>query len=140
MKKLTDLNHYRVLFNETNNFIRYLGAELTMLEEGYAQVEMVTREEHRNMNDSVHGGVLMALADTAAGAASKTYGYASVTLEGKMNFLRPVPINGKPVRVTAKAVHAGRRTGVYECNIYDSDNQLAAMAVYTMFMMEEPLF
>lgn len=139
MKKRIDLNHYRVRFNETNNFLRYLGAELTILEEGYAQIEMVTREDHRNMNNSVHGGVLMALADSAAGAASKTYGYVSVTLEGKMNFIRPVQIDGGIVKVAAKAIHAGRRTGVYECNVYDGGGKLAAVAVYTMFMTDELL-
>lgn len=134
-----DLENYRIQFNKANTFLKYLGAELTILEEGYAQIEMATKEEHRNTNDSVHGGVLMALADSAAGAASKSFGYASVTLEGKMNFLRPVQVNGKTIRVTAKALHAGKKTGVYECNIYDSDNKLAAAAVYTMFMLDKAL-
>ena len=61
-----------------------------MLREGYAEVEMEAGPKLANVNKTVHGGAIFSLADTAVGIASKSYGFGSVTLEGKINYLRPI--------------------------------------------------
>ena len=91
-----DLEKYRDRFNRENEFLKLIGAEVTVLREGYAEVEMETAPKLANVNKTVHGGVIFSLADTAVGIASKSYGFGSVTLEGKINYLRPIgPESGR---------------------------------------------
>lgn len=134
-----DYEQYRKFFNENSNYLKTIGAEVTVLREGYAEAEIITDERHRNIHGTVHGGVFLSLADTVVGAASRSYGRSSVSLEGKLNFLRPVPVDGAPMKATARALHAGNRTGVYDCQIYTSGGVLAAAGVFTMYMLDKPL-
>lgn len=134
-----DLEAYRKTFNETSSFLQLIGAELTVLREGYAEVELISDGKHRNVNGTVHGGILFSMADTAVGAASKSGGRASVTLEGKLNMIRPASIEGERLTAVARELHGGRRTGVYECRILGSGGKLVAEGLYTMFMLDQEL-
>lgn len=134
-----DYERYKEYFNENSNYLKTIGVKVTVLREGYAEAELITDERHRNIHGTVHGGVFMSLADTVVGAASRSYGRSSVSLEGKLNFLRPVAIDGTPLRATAEACHSGNRTGVYNCRIYTSDGMLAATGLFTMYMLDKPL-
>ena len=82
-----DLEAYRKKFNEQSAFLKLLGAEVTVLKEGYAEAELTVKPQLVNISRTVHGGVIFSLADSTVGAASKCYGFGSVTLEGKMNYL-----------------------------------------------------
>ena len=65
----------------------------------------------RNLHGKLHGGALFSLIDTAMGQASHSLGDGSpnsVTLECKVNYIRPVT-DGE-LRCRAWVVHGGRRT------------------------------
>ena len=132
-----DLEAYRKNFNEQSAFLKLLGAEVTVLKEGYAEAELTVKPQLVNISRTVHGGVIFSLADSTVGAASKSYGFGSVTLEGKMNYLRPISGESQRIRAVAQSVHAGRKAGVYECRVYDGEGNLAAIGQYTMFMFED---
>ena len=132
-----DLEAYRKNFNEQSAFLKLLGAGVTVLKEGYAEAELTVKPQLVNISRTVHGGVIFSLADSTVGAASKSYGFGSVTLEGKMNYLRPISGEPQRIRAVAQSVHAGRKTGVYECRVYDGEGNLAAIGQYTMFMFED---
>ena len=100
-------------------------------------MELVSQEKHQNVNGTVHGGILFSLADTAVGAASKSGGCASVTLEGKLNMIRPASVDGERLTAMARELHGGRRTGVYECRILGGSGKLVAEGLYTMFMLDQ---
>ncbi|GAA1971413.1 PaaI family thioesterase [Amycolatopsis minnesotensis] len=80
------------------------------------------------LGDALHGGVLMALADSAGavcaflnlpeGAAGTT------TIESKTNFLRGV--RGGHVTATSTPLHAGRKVVVIETEIHDDAGKLVA--------------
>lgn len=133
-----DLEKYRKYFNETNEFVKWYGGQVTKLQQGYATVEVQVQERFRNVNNSVHGGLLYSLADTAVGVASKTFGKATVTLNGHLDFIKPVLINGQTIVARAKAVHAGKRTGVYLCKIYDN-KKIVAEGSFTMYVLDDDL-
>ncbi len=130
-KKLLDY------FYERNAFARHMGIRVTEVGVGFAKGELDIRPELTNFTKGLHGSVYYALADTLAGLASKTHGKSSVTLEGKMNYLRSAR-EGKIYGV-AEAVNQGRSTGVYECKIYDKDDRLVAFATYTFYMLDEEI-
>ena len=132
-----DLESYRNRFNEYSAFLRFIGAQIMVLKEGYAEAELTVKPELLNMAGIVHGGVIFSLGDSTVGAASKSYGHGSVTLEGKMNYIHPISGVGSKVKAVAQSIHAGRQTGVYECRVYDGEGNLAAIGQYTMFMFPE---
>lgn len=99
---------------------------------GRASLYMDVKERHRQIHDVVHGGVLAALADTAAAIAAYTAvpeGTEIVTIELKINYLIPVP-KGR-IRAEATVLRAGRNFVVTECEIRTEENALAAKALLT---------
>lgn len=134
-----DLEAYKKHFNENNTFLKIAGGELTKLEKGYAEVTMVTSPSVKNVAESVHGGALYTIADAAVGAASKSFGKMTVTLEGKLNYIRPARINGKAIRAIAKTVHIGRTTGVFSCDLVNEEEKILATGLFTMFILDQDI-
>lgn len=73
-------------------FLKLLGVTRESSENGLARLRMPVRPELTNLFESAHGGVLMALLDTAmASAAVSSVGFRSsaVTLAMNVSFLQP---------------------------------------------------
>ena len=95
---------------------------------GRAQV----REEFRNPNGSVQGGIVTAFLDEAMSAAllvALRFTAAVPTLEMKTSFLRPLMTT--EVRLEAKVERLGRTVGFSEGRAYDADGRLCAIATAT---------
>ena len=109
-----------------------LGFEVETAEPGHAILRMNVRPRHKQLNGVVHGGILAAMADTAAAIAAYTTvpkGVALATIELKINYLEPVP--GGRVRADARVLRNGRNFVVTECEILDRKGALAAKALLT---------
>jgi uncharacterized protein (TIGR00369 family) len=81
----------------------------------------------------VHGGVLMALADSCGAACALLNlpegAVATATIESKTNFLRPV--REGTVTASTRPLHAGRTTIVLETELARDDGELAAKVTQT---------
>lgn len=69
-----------------------------------------------------HGGVLCAIADLSMGTLSKYYAKdvaITPTVSINLNYLRPVPLEGE-VLVVSAIDHAGRRLNQLHCTIYNT--------------------
>jgi len=81
---------------------------------------------------TLHGGVLMAFADSVGaicGFLNLPAGASTSTIESKTNFLRPV---GKgSVHSVTTPVHVGRRTIVLQTVITDDDGKKVALVTQT---------
>jgi uncharacterized protein (TIGR00369 family) len=82
--------------------------------------------------DVLHGGYLMALADSAA--ATLAYlnlpaGAATATIESKTNFLAAVRVGSVTAR--AELVHAGRRTIVVQVDVTAEDGRHVTRTLQT---------
>ncbi|MGN2639768.1 PaaI family thioesterase [Nocardia takedensis] len=87
---------------------------------------------------TVHGGVLATLMDTAMGSAVFTRlgdGIAYTTLELKLNFIRPVTLDGSRLTCDAEVVHLGRRTATAEGKITDANGKLIAHGSTTILVL-----
>jgi uncharacterized protein (TIGR00369 family) len=110
-------------------FSRLLGATLVHLSQGVAEIALAIRPELLQQHGFVHGGVIGYLADnTLTFAAGSLLGDA-VTLEYKINYVRPA----KGDRLIAKAhvISSGKNIAVCHCDIYagtDADAPLCAVA------------
>jgi acyl-coenzyme A thioesterase PaaI-like protein len=89
------------------------GFELDAVSPGRAILRRDARA-HKQLNKVVHGGILAALADTAAAIA---------------DYLEAVP--GGRIRVQAHVLRSGRNFAVTECEIFDGNGTLAAKALLT---------
>jgi uncharacterized protein (TIGR00369 family) len=115
-----------------SKFSALMGFEVVKLYPGGAILQVVTEDHHRQVHNVMHGGVIAALADTAAAIAAYTVvprGSEVVTIELKINYLLPVAA-GK-LKAEGRVLRAGRNFIVVECEVTKQDGALAAKALMT---------
>ncbi|HET7419729.1 MAG TPA: PaaI family thioesterase [Candidatus Dormibacteraeota bacterium] len=85
----------------------------------------------------LHGGVIMALADSAGGACAllnlPSDASGTSTIESKTNFLGAV--RGGTVTATSTPLHRGRTTIVVETSVTDSSGKLVAKTTQTQMVL-----
>jgi uncharacterized protein (TIGR00369 family) len=109
-----------------------LGFELDTVERGRAVLRLEVRRHHRQLHGVVHGGILAAMADTAAAIASYTVlpkESTLATVELSINYLEPVP--GGRVKAEGRVLRVGRNFVVAECEIRIENGSLVAKALLT---------
>ena len=88
---------------------------------------------HFNPNGALHGGVLMALLDTAMGHAVSEVvvpqGRINVAAQLNINFL--VPIRSGTIRATGTIVKMGKRMAIAEGRAVDDSGTLVGVATST---------
>jgi uncharacterized protein (TIGR00369 family) len=113
-------------------FSGVLGLEVTEVRRERVQALLKVRPEHMQSRGIVHGGALMALADTVAGVGvhvNAPPGQPSVTVELKMNLVAAA--HGGTLRAEALPLHRGRTTSVWETRLTDEGGTLIAVALST---------
>ena len=112
---------------------RFLGSRLVIHTPGRVEVALTTRPEFGQEYGIVQGGIISALADTAAvylllpGAMDR----GSVNgIEFKMNFLRPALTDGSDLTAVATPVKIGRRIAVCSVDVMQKD-RLVAQGTFT---------
>ena len=115
-----------------------LGFEAVSVEHGNAVFRLeVKREKHANPMGTLHGGVLVDLADAAMGMACVSLleeGESFTTVELKINYFRPV-MNGL-IEARAKLVNGGETLAYLECEVVTLPEQkLVAKAASTCLVL-----
>lgn len=115
-------------------FSQLLGAELSALAPGRAELQLALSEQLRQQNGFAHGGVISYLADNALTYAGGTaLQVPVVTSEFKINYLRPGL--GERLIARAEAVHVSKTQAVCRCEVYavaDGAEKLCALAQGTI--------
>src|ERR1700739_2017062 len=128
-KQVTEMVRRRIKKSDSTEL---LGFDVESVHDGRAIFRLDVRPRHKQIHGVVHGGILAALADTAAAIAAYTAvpkGVELVTLELKINYLEPV-LGGR-VKADARVLRAGRNFIVTECEIFNESGSLAAKALLT---------
>ncbi len=115
-----------------------LGFGAIEVEEGRATFTVEPAEFHYNPIGVVHGGLALALLDSAMGCAVHTTlpaGVAYTTLEVKANFVRPLTASTGLVRCTGTVVHGGRTVATAEGRIVDGAGKLYAHGTSTLLVV-----
>ncbi len=100
--------------------------------------ELHTEDRHCTTPGIVHGGVIMALADTLGGAATSLNlpaGAGTTTIESKTNFLAAAR-SGETIRGECVAVHRGKRTMVWQTRVLSPDGRTLAVVTQTQIVLE----
>src|SRR2546423_2283539 len=107
---------------EEQPFSRLLGARLVEFGNGAAVIEVDIRDELRQQNGYLHGGVLAYAADnTLTFAAGAVLGPSLLTAGFTIDYLRPA--QGKVLRAEARVVQAGRSRATCRCELYTVDEE-----------------
>lgn len=114
---------------DSSPYALFLGMKLVELRTGYAKVELLLRDEHRNWDGRVQGGVIVSLLDQAFGAALNTLDRIYVAVQLNVNFVAPP--NGDAVYAESTVLHRGRSLGVSEMVVSDADGKLVARGLGT---------
>jgi uncharacterized protein (TIGR00369 family) len=100
--------------------------------------ELVVRDELCTVPGVMHGGALMAFADTLGACATVMRlpkGASTTTIESKTNFLAAATA-GMTVAGECTVLHQGRRTVVCQTRITDPDGRLLALVLQTQAVLE----
>ncbi len=103
-----------------------LGIEIDVPRPGEAVAVMVVREDMVNGFDVCHGGLLVALGDTAFAFACNAYNDISVAASVQSEFLRPAR-RGDVLTARAVEEYRGRKTGYYTVEIRNQDGELVTL-------------
>jgi uncharacterized protein (TIGR00369 family) len=85
---------------------------------------------------ALHGGVLMALADTVGGTGAMLNlppGARTATIESKTNFIAAATAG--VVRAEATPLHRGRRTSVWQTRVTDASGKLLSLTLQTQAVL-----
>ncbi|ELP67793.1 PaaI family thioesterase [Streptomyces turgidiscabies] len=103
-------------------FSALLGARLTAFGEGEARLEVDIRDDLRQQNGFLHGGVLAYAADNTLTIAAATVAGARLLTAGfSIDYLRPA--EGELLRAHAWVVRAGRSRVVCRCDLVVVDGE-----------------
>ncbi|UGT43213.1 PaaI family thioesterase [Nocardia yamanashiensis] len=112
-----------------------LDFELVAAEPGEATFEGMPGEQFYNPMNTVHGGYMATLLDSALGSAVMTRmpaGTAYTTAQLSVNLLRPVLADTGKLRAVGRAIHVGRTIATAEAHLIGiADGKLYAHATTT---------
>jgi uncharacterized protein (TIGR00369 family) len=98
--------------------------------------ELTIRDDLRTVGGALHGGTLMAFADTVGAAATMLNlpaGATTTTLESKTNFFSAG--RSGVVRAESTALHRGRRTMVWQTRVSDAGGRLLSLTIQTQMVL-----
>ena len=123
---------------ETIPFASLLGIDLTRTEPDGVEAQLLVREELCTNFGTIHGGAIMAFADTLGAIVTMlnlpSDATGTTTIESKTNFMRPAPV-GSTVYGESLALHKGRRTHVLQTTIKSSTGKLVAVVTQTQMVL-----
>ena len=115
-----------------------MGFRLIEVAPGRAVFEGSAGPHLLNPLGGVHGGVALTLIDSAAGCAVHTElpaGIGYTTVETKVNFTRPVPADGSPIRCEGRVVSRGRQIATAEARLLSAEGKLLAHGTSTLIIL-----
>jgi 1,4-dihydroxy-2-naphthoyl-CoA hydrolase len=122
-------------------FAELIGMKILSSAPERVTAEMMVRPELCTDPAVLHGGALMAFADSLGAYATflnLREGQGTTTIESKTNFLAPAPV-GTMVTAECAAIHRGRRTMVWQTRIMSEAGKLIGIVTQTQMVLDAPV-
>jgi 1,4-dihydroxy-2-naphthoyl-CoA hydrolase len=122
---------------EAMPFAKAMGIRLLQAEKTKVVGELAVRDDLCTSNAILHGGAVMAFADSLGAVAATLHlpeGGSTTTLESKTNFVAAIRA-GDIARGLCEPVHIGRATMVFQTKILRGDGKLAAIVTQTQMTL-----
>jgi uncharacterized protein (TIGR00369 family) len=113
-----------------------LGMRFTEATRDRLVAELAVRDDLKTVGGRLHGGAIMAFADTVAATATVVNlppGAGTTTLESKTNFFAGATEG--VVRAEALPLHRGRTTMVWQTRVTDASGRLLALVIQTQMVL-----
>lgn len=121
----------------SGTFAALLGLHFIEADLDCVVAETLAVPDHISRRNVVHGGVLMAIADTVGGFSTRINlmpGQGTTTIESKTNFLRAA-VPGVRLLARANALHKGRTTMVWQTIIRDDRDRAISITTQTQIVI-----
>jgi 1,4-dihydroxy-2-naphthoyl-CoA hydrolase len=118
-------------------FAELLGIEFVSVSPEKIVAEMTVREDLCTRPAVLHGGAVMAFADTLGATGTilnLKEGAGTTTIESKTNFIAPAPV-GSRVTGEATPIHRGRRTMIWQSRVTTAEGRLVALVTQTQLVL-----
>ena len=118
-------------------FAELLGIQFVSAAPDRIVAEMTVREDLCTRPAVLHGGAIMAFADTLGATGTilnLKEGAGTTTIESKTNFIAPAAV-GTRVRGEATPIHRGRRTMIWQTRVTMSEGRLVALVTQTQLVL-----
>jgi 1,4-dihydroxy-2-naphthoyl-CoA hydrolase len=118
-------------------FPRWLGVTVTVATPDRVVAEITVRQDLCTSNDILHGGAVMAFADTLGAlgtVANLREGQGTTTIESKTNFFAASSLGARLI-AEATPLHRGRRTQVWETRLTNAEGRLVAKVTQTQMVL-----
>ena len=116
--------------------VELLGIEFVELSPERVCATLAIRDDLRTVGGALHGGTLMAFADTVGAVATMLNlpaGAGTTTLESKTNFFAAG--RSGTVRAETTPLHRGKRTMVWQTRVTDESGRLLSMTIQTQMVL-----
>jgi 1,4-dihydroxy-2-naphthoyl-CoA hydrolase len=124
--------------NETKlPFAELLGIKFVSAAPERVVAEMTVREDLCTVPAVLHGGAIMAFADTLGAMGTIVnlpQGTGTTTIESKTNFIAPAPVGMRIIGETTP-IHRGRRTMIWQTRILTNEGRLVAVVIQTQLVI-----
>ncbi len=124
------------LLDWNSGLVRHLGIRFVETEKDRVVAELEIRPELLTTTGALHGGTLMAFADTVGAAGTVVnlaQGQNTATLESKTNFFAAA--RSGVVRAEATPLHKGKRTHVWQTRVTDANGKLVSLTIQTQVIL-----
>ena len=121
-------------------FAELLGIDFVSAAKDRIVAEMTVREDLCTRPAVLHGGAIMALADTLGATGTilnLSEGSGTTTIESKTNFVAPAPVATRVIG-EATPIHRGRRTMIWQTRISTPEGRLVALVTQTQLVLSPP--
>ena len=118
-------------------FAELLGLRIVSTAPERVEATLEVREDLCTRPAVLHGGAVMAFADTLgaiATVANLPPGAGTTTIESKTNFFAPIPV-GETAYAECTPLHRGRTTMVWQTTVSRADGRLAAVVTQTQLVL-----
>jgi 1,4-dihydroxy-2-naphthoyl-CoA hydrolase len=118
-------------------FAKLLGIQILESTPDRVTAELAVRDDLCTQPAVLHGGAIMAFADTLGALATINnlpQGSGTTTIESKTNFVAPAP-SGTSVRGECTPIHRGKRTMVWQTRITTAEGRLVAIVTQTQLVL-----
>lgn len=118
-------------------FAKLMGIEITGATRDKVTAQMVVRDNLCTRPAVLHGGAVMAFADTLGAIGTLLNlpeGAGTTTIESKTNFIAAAPA-GTTVVAECTPIHRGKRTMVWQTRISTREDRLVAIVTQTQLVL-----
>jgi 1,4-dihydroxy-2-naphthoyl-CoA hydrolase len=113
--------------------MKHLGIRIVETTPDRVVGELEVRDELKTVGPAVHGGTLMAFADTIGAVGTAALGFKTATLESKTNFFAAATAGR--LRAESTALHKGKRSHVWQTRVTDESGRLLSLTIQTQMIL-----